>query len=164
MKDKRAFAFYLIASIMLWQFGVVVSELCTDTFAQMVSSQNPFVSFIYAQNTGGAFSIFKGHTSLLSLFAVMVLGVLTVYVYKRVTFNDKYKILALVFFSAGILGNMYERITLGYVIDYIKLNFVDFAIFNVFDIMICLSVLIFILIILFEDITEICLKNGKNKN
>ena len=98
MKDKRAFTFYLIASIMLWQFGVVVSELCTDTFAQIVSSQNPFVSFIYAQNTGGAFSIFKGHTSLLSLFAVIVLGALMVYVYKKVTFNDKYKILALVFF------------------------------------------------------------------
>ncbi len=149
---------------MLWQFGVVLSELCTDTFAQMVSSQNPFASFVYVQNTGGAFSIFKGHTNLLSLFAVAVLGGLVVYVYKKVAFNDKYKILALVLFSAGILGNMYERITLGYVIDYIKLNFVDFAIFNVFDIMICLSVLIFILIILFEDINEICLKNGKNKN
>ncbi len=149
---------------MLWQFGVVLSELCTDTFAQMVSSQNPFASFVYVQNTGGAFSIFKGHTNLLSLFAVAVLGGLVVYVYKKVAFNDKYKILALVLFSAGILGNMYERITLGYVIDYIKLNFVNFAIFNVFDIMICTSVLIFILMVLFEEITAICFKNGKNKN
>ena len=149
---------------MLWQFGVVLSELCTDTFAQMVSSQNPFASFVYVQNTGGAFSIFKGHTNLLSLFAVAVLGGLVVYVYKKVAFNDKYKILALVLFSAGILGNMYERITLGYVIDYIKLNFVNFAIFNVFVIMICTSVLIFILMVLFEEITAICFKNGKNKN
>lgn len=149
---------------MLWQFGVVLSELCTDTFAQMVSSQNPFASFVYVQNTGGAFSIFKGHTNLLSLFAVAVLGGLVVYVYKKVAFNDKYKILALVLFSAGILGNMYERITLGYVVDYIKLNFVNFAIFNVFDIMICTSVLTFILMVLFEEITAICFKNGKNKN
>ena len=89
---------------------------------------------------------------------------LIIYVYKKVTFEDKYKILALVFFSSGILGNLYERFTLGYVIDYIKLNFVNFAVFNMFDVMICTSVFIFIFIILYEDLLRARVKNGKNKH
>lgn len=147
---------------MLWQLGVTIRELCTDTFAQISTSGSAILSFVYAKNTGGAFSLFEGHPYLLAFFAVLVLGGLVVYVYKRVIFNDKFRILALIFFSAGILGNLYERIVFGHVIDYIKLNFVNFAVFNVFDVMICTSVFIFIIMVLYEDIIFIRVKNGKN--
>ncbi len=164
IKDKRAFFFYIIATFMLWQLGATIRDLCVDTFAQISTRGSAVLSFVYAKNTGGAFSLFEGHPYLLALFAVLVLGALVAYVYKRVIFNDKFKILALVLFSAGILGNLYERITLGYVVDYVKLNFVNFAVFNVFDVMICASVFIFILMVLYEDIILICNKNGKNKS
>ena len=111
-KDKRAFIFYIIASVMLWQLGVTVRNLCIDSFAQISTANSAVMSFIYAKNTGGAFSLFEGHPYLLALFALAVLGALIIYVYKKVTFEDKYKILALVFFSSGILGNLYERFTL----------------------------------------------------
>ncbi len=162
IKDKRAFIFYIIAVVMLWQLGVTIRELCIDSYAQISTYNSSIASFIYAKNTGGAFSLFEGHPYLLALFALVVLGALVLYVYKRVTFEDKYKILALVFFSSGILGNLYERFTLGYVIDYIKLNFVNFAVFNMFDVMICTSVLIFIFMVLYEDITSLRAKNAKD--
>ncbi len=149
---------------MLWQLGVTIRELCTDTFAQFSTQGSIILSFVYAKNTGGAFSLFEGHPYLLAVFAIFVLGALILYVYKKVIFDDKFRILALILFSAGILGNLYERITFGYVIDYIKLNFVNFAVFNVFDVMICASVFIFILMILYEDIILLCAKNGKNKS
>ena len=149
---------------MLWQLGATIRDLCVDTFAQISTQGSAILSFVYAKNTGGAFSLFEGHPYLLALFAVLVLGALITYVYKRVIFNDKFKILALVLFSAGILGNLYERITFGYVVDYVKLNFVNFAVFNVFDVMICASVFIFIFMVLYEDIILICNKNGKNKS
>ena len=149
---------------MLWQLGATIRDLCVDTFAQISTQGSAILSFVYAKNTGGAFSLFEGHHYLLELFEVLVLGGLIAYVYKRVIFNDKFKILALVLFSAGILGNLYERITFGYVVDYVKLNFVNFAVFNVFDVMICASVFIFILMVLYEDIILICNKNGKNKS
>ena len=149
---------------MLWQLGATIRDLCVDTFAQISTQGSAILSFVYAKNTGGAFSLFEGHPYLLALFAVLVLGALVTYVYKRVIFNDKFKILALVLFSAGILGNLYERLTFGYVVDYVKLNFVNFAVFNVFDVMICISVFIFIFMVLYEDIILICNKNGKNKS
>ncbi len=164
IKDKRAFVFYAIAVVMLWQLGATIRDLCTDTFAQMSTQNSIVASFVFTKNTGGAFSLFEGHPYLLAIFGVLVLGALIVYVYKRVTFDDKYKILALVFFSSGILGNLYERMTLGYVVDYIKLNFVNFAVFNAFDVMICTSVLIFLFMVLYEDILSLRVKNGKNNS
>ena len=48
---------------------------------------------------------------------------------------------------AGISCNMYERITLGYVNDFFKLNFIDFPVFNISDIFINLSVFAIVIII-----------------
>ena len=39
-------------------------------------------------------------------------------------------------FCAGILGNAYERYVYGYVTDFIKINFMNFPVFNLYDILI----------------------------
>ena len=67
-------------------------------------------------------------------------------------------LLSLTIFSAGALGNAIERLNYGYVIDYVKLNFIDFPVFNAFDIMICIGIGLYCLSILLD------LKHGTNKN
>ena len=52
--------------------------------------------------------------------------------------------------SAGIGGNLHERIALGFVRDYIQLNFVNFPVFNISDIFINLGVIAIIVIILLK--------------
>jgi len=59
--------------------------------------------------------------------------------------------LALTLFSAGTLGNVIERFKFGYVVDYIKLNFINFPVFNAFDVMICLGIFVYCLYILLEN-------------
>jgi len=51
---------------------------------------------------------------------------------------------------AGILGNLYERIALGYVRDFFDLAFVNFPIFNISDIFINIGVLGIIILILLD--------------
>ena len=51
--------------------------------------------------------------------------------------------------SSGIMSNCHERIVLGYVRDYIQLNFVNFPVFNVADIFITLGVIALVGILLF---------------
>lgn len=160
-KDNRAFIFYAVAVLMLWQFGATIGDLCTDTYAQISTQESVILSLVFAKNTGGAFSLFEGHPYLLATFGIIVLGAISAYVFKKITFDDKFKILALTLFSAGILGNLYERITLGYVIDYIKLNFINFAVFNAYDVMISLSVVLFLAVLFYEDIIIARIKNGK---
>ena len=44
----------------------------------------------------------------------------------------------------GTLGNGIDRITKGYVIDFINLNFIDFPVFNIADISINIGLLLII--------------------
>ena len=48
------------------------------------------------------------------------------------------------FILGGTLGNGIDRVTKGYVIDFININFVDFPVFNISDIAINIG-LIFII-------------------
>lgn len=162
IKDKKAFGFFLLAGVVLWQFGACISNLCTDEHIMLLTRNNPVVSFVFTTNTGGAFSLFKGFVGFLIAFSVLALFLTMVYVYKKIGFEEKFKIIAAVLFFAGILGNLVERVKFGYVIDYIRLNFVDFAIFNAFDVMINLGVFIFVINTIYD---EFLLKKGqKNDN
>ena len=45
-KDKRAFIFYIITSLVLWQFGISIRDLCIRPDMQIITKDNPFVSFV----------------------------------------------------------------------------------------------------------------------
>lgn len=152
--DKRAFIFYIVTSLVLWQFGISVRDLCIKQDMQLMSTDNPFVSFVYLKNTGGAFSLFLNHSNFLAVFAIIALICILIYAYKKLEFNQKFKILTLVSLSAGILGNLAERLQYGYVIDFIKLNFINFAVFNFFDILISSSIILLFGLTVFEEIKK----------
>ena len=52
--------------------------------------------------------------------------------------------------SAGIAGNLHERIVYGYVRDYFQLNFVNFPVFNISDIFINIGVIALMILILIK--------------
>ena len=62
--------------------------------------------------------------------------------------------LTLVCLTSGILGNLTERLTKGYVIDFIKLNFINFAVFNFFDILITVSIVLLAGLIAYDEIRK----------
>lgn len=55
----------------------------------------------------------------------------------------------LVVLLAGALGNFYDRLFQGYVIDFIYFSLIDFPVFNVADIYVTLSVIVLIVMVLF---------------
>ena len=87
----------------------------------------------YVQNTGAAFSLFEGMQWLFSLiflaFTVMIIWDL---VKKTIPFSafERWCIVAI---YAGGLGNMIDRVRLGYVVDMIEVEFIRFPVFNVAD-------------------------------
>ena len=52
--------------------------------------------------------------------------------------------------SAGIAENLHERIIYGYVRDYFQLNFINFPVFNISDILINVGVIALIIMILIK--------------
>lgn len=97
----------------------------------------PFIPHIlqltYYQNTGAAFSIFEQHTWILTLISAAASVLLIVLLAKK-TFNHPFAMVSLALVLAGAVGNLIDRLFLGYVTDMFQTLFMNFPIFNVADI------------------------------
>ncbi len=97
-----------------------------------------FLNFAYAQNTGVAFSMLDDHGDAgrwgLSIVA-MIAGVLVLYFFWKTPRSDDRILGALALLLAGIAGNVTDRIRLGYVVDFIDVQFGSwhYPTFNVAD-------------------------------
>mgnify|MGYP000538304154 CR=1 FL=1 len=58
------------------------------------------------------------------------------------------------FVLAGGIGNLIDRVLNGEVVDYINPLFIDFAVFNFADILVCVGVALWVLVILLEEVED----------
>ena len=92
-----------------------------------------FLNFTYVRNTGAAFSSFEGMQWLFALvFAVFTALVLWEYFKKPMPFTKFERVMIAAVYGGG-LGNMIDRVRLGYVVDMIETDFMRFPVFNVAD-------------------------------
>ncbi|MBQ7286613.1 MAG: signal peptidase II [Candidatus Gastranaerophilales bacterium] len=154
MKDKRACIFYFLMTVILLDFGNQIRKISHMSYLEKID--NPIFSIVHVNNTGSAFSLFQDHAKILAYLGIGVILFVAFQVFKNVSFKDKNNLLALTLFSAGTLGNIIERLQFGHVVDYIKLNFINFPVFNAFDIMICIGIFLYCLSIIID------IKKGKN--
>lgn len=87
----------------------------------------------YVQNIGAAFSMLRGQQWLFALlFIVLTVAIVWEFSKKRLPFTtfERWCIVAI---YAGGLGNMIDRLWLGYVVDMVAVDFMEFAVFNVAD-------------------------------
>jgi signal peptidase II len=106
----------------------------------------PFFDLRYAENYGVSFGMFTADTmemrwGLIGMTALIACGVL-VWILRETQRGD---ILGLGMVLGGAIGNIYDRLTFGYVIDYADLNIGEwrpFQIFNLADVAITFGVLI----------------------
>lgn len=143
-KHYKSFLFYAFLNLILLDFG---NQLRNLSF-KIENYSNPIFSICHMKNTGSAFSMLQNYTLALAVLGLIAIVYIGYYIFRNMSFQKKLPLLILTLFSSGTLGNMLERLNNGYVVDYIKLNFVDFAIFNAFDIMICASILAYIIYLL----------------
>ena len=96
-----------------------------------------FFRLYYVKNKGAAFSILENNTILIIVVSVIFIVILDYYIRHEKDFT-KLSILSLGIIMGGIFGNLIDRIIYHSVIDY--LSFLDFPIFNLADVCICVGV------------------------
>ena len=103
------------------------------------------VGLTYVRNTGGAWSLFSGMIWMFVLvFAVMTVLILWEYFKKPMPFS-KFERWCIAAVYGGGLGNIIDRVRLGYVVDMIETEFITFPVFNVADCFItcgCIALLV----------------------
>lgn len=128
--------------------NLYISDYLTELIRQGLEINNDIFSINYMQNTGAAFSILKEYPYILITLAVIALISMFAYIIRHagtMTFNGIFWFSVLM---SGIFCNLYERVVLGYVRDFINLKFINFPIFNFSDILICTSIFIIIILLL----------------
>ena len=87
--------------------------------------------FTYAENTGAAFSLFSDMRWVLTVFSALVALAITVYVvWKK---PNRLGTVSLALIAGGAVGNIIDRVRFGFVVDFVNLEFMQFAVFNVAD-------------------------------
>jgi len=83
-----------------------------------------------------AFSLLSGHGLGLTLLTALLLAAVIAWLVSK---PDEQRLLrtGLWLIVGGGLGNLFDRVMRGYVVDFIELAFVRFAVFNVADVCIC---------------------------
>lgn len=138
-----------IISLIVIIIDRILKVLVTNNFVLNVRNKiiDGFFYITNCHNEGAAFSLFSGNV----LFLIFITLIVLFLIYRTINKENvnKIGILAYGLLLGGILGNLYDRIFYGYVIDY--LHFVifkfNFAIFNLADAAIVVGA---ILLIVFE--------------
>ena len=103
-----------------------------------------FLEFNYTQNTGIAFSLANNYLWIITIFNIIIIGVL---IYVLIKCKNYIKT-PLILIIAGATSNLIDRILRGYVIDFIKMKLFNFPTFNIADILIVIGTILLILLII----------------
>ena len=106
----------------------------------------------YVENTGAAFGMLKDHRWVFLVISTVALGGMIVYMFLNKT-KHPLETTAVAFIVGGGIGNMIDRLTRGFVVDFVDVKCIPHwnYIFNVADIFVCVGCGLFILyVLLFE--------------
>ncbi len=136
-KSKINNIFIISIILFLDQFSKIYVD---SNINKLINNDLILFTVEFVRNNGAAFNIFSGSRLFLSFISIISSLILSYFIFigENKTIN-KY---GLSFILAGSIGNGIDRILNGYVIDFIKIKFIDFPVFNIADISINIGVLI----------------------
>ena len=151
--------YFLISALLVgldqWSKYLTVQNISLGETKEFIPG---FLSLTHLRNTGAAWSLLEGKMIFFYVITVIVSVVIIYLLIKNYKKSIWYSV-GLSFVLAGAIGNFIDRVRLGYVVDMLQTDFMNFPIFNVADSTLVVGVIcIFIYLIL----DEIAAKEGKN--
>lgn len=112
-----------------------------------------FLKLIYVENYGAAFGILKHKKAFFIVITLLVVVVISLFLFKYYSQLNIYMKIGSGLLLGGAVGNLIDRIRLGYVVDFISirlLNSYEYPVFNVADMSIVFGTIIILILILLD--------------
>ncbi len=120
-----------------------------------------FIEIRYLRNYGGMMGTFDNKSTVLAVITIVIILVgIGAIIFKKIKPGFVYVCITMIL--AGGIGNLIDRLALGYVIDYINVLFVDFYIFNFADCLVTVGAFLLIFYEIYEIIREFKQKRKEN--
>lgn len=107
------------------------------------------IRFTAVRNTGASFGIFKDATVALTAMSAICVVILILFIFYSYPRRNLWLRSALILICAGALGNVIDRMVLGYVRDMVYFELINFAVFNFADSCLTVGTVVLIIYILF---------------
>ena len=141
---------------------IVIISVVLDQISKYIVSSNMeigesfglvkyILNITYWRNSGAVFGILKDHRwvfMIASIIAIIAMTAVLIYFIKNKSFMWMQAALALIL--GGGIGNMIDRLSQGYVVDFLEFDFVNFAIFNIADSCVTVGCVIFIIFMIIK--------------
>ncbi len=109
--------------------------------------------FTYVENRGAAFGMLADHRWVFMILSTAAILAMLVWLFIEKPKSRWIRVSA-AFVIAGGIGNMIDRVRLGYVVDFIDCRFIDFYVFNVADSFVCIGCGMFLAAAVYMEIVE----------
>ncbi len=149
-KSARAVVLRILALII--EFAVIAGLIFADRYLKTVAVSHKgeadrillqnVLSLTYTENSGMAWGLLSGATKFITILTVLLLGLLVITLLTGFV-SGPLGSSGMVMIIAGGVGNVIDRLRLGYVVDYIRFDFINFPVFNFADILVVVGVILF---------------------
>lgn len=152
MRKYKSIIFLVLVIISCFALDIVTKTIANNALIEYEKNGiiNNFFYLTLCYNTGGAWSIFSGNVIMLIIISLVALGFV---IYTIIKSNTQFYKYSSAVFIGGLLGNLYDRIVYGKVIDF--LDFIifgyDFPVFNIADCFICVGVALMLIAVIREE-------------
>lgn len=157
----------LVAVVLLTAADQITKLLVMANFekGESIHVVKGLLDFTYVQNKGAAFGMLQNQRWIFMVLTTLIMGAI-VYGWHKGYFHHLTGQIAAVLIVAGGIGNMIDRVRLGYVVDFIDISpLFSFAVFNVADC--CVTVgaaLLMVYILFFWDESKFPLGKAEKKD
>ena len=155
MKDKIITLLSLLcgSALLVW-----LDQYTKHLAVAKLKGQEPFAvvpgvfELLYSENRGAAFGMLQGRQGFFFVVGILVLAAAVYLMVRMPSYGcSRYHFLKVctVMITAGAVGNMVDRVSQGYVVDFLYFRLIDFPIFNVADIYVTTATGLLLVLFLF---------------
>ncbi len=145
-----------IIYVVIFVLAVALDQITKNLAVTMLDPGEPknlikdVLQFVYTENMGAAFGVMQGKQVLFYIITAVVIAAILYFLIKMPN-DSKYLAVGIVlsFILAGAVGNLIDRVSHKYVVDFIYFKPIDFPVFNVADIFVTLGCIAFAILVIF---------------
>lgn len=152
--------FYIILAAVII-IADIITKIAAERFLmpiETISVIDNFFHLTYVENKGIAFGMFSGGRVIFIIISVIVLAMLlTLFIKTKKEFRTVWMKCGTALVISGAVGNLIDRLFRGYVVDFLDFCIIDFPVFNVADIAVCVGAGMLLIHFLFaEEKAAVC--------